>query len=303
MNARIWAAFGAASFGWGTAGVAVRAAFDEGVEPIAMVALRAIIASVALFAFLHFVRGSVPRRRDEWRMGLVMSIFNLTLPFILFTTAYQYASAGFMGLIAALIPLATALLAHFFLPDDPLYSGKVVGLVMAFAGVAFLSLTGDSGLEEGGRPLVSLTLGVAAIVSIAIANVYAKKQSAGYDPVELTGMQFALGVVALVPLALVLDGWPADITTSGWLLLLYLGFVGSVLPFLTYYWVLKHVTVTRAQIVAYLVPLVSLTSGIIVLDEQLQIGIAVGGALILTGVVVTGAAEKRFARSESVLLE
>jgi drug/metabolite transporter (DMT)-like permease len=262
-----------------------------------MVALRATIAAAALFAFLHFVRGSVPRQRDAWRMGLVMSVFNLTLPFILFTLGYQYASAGFMGLVAALIPLATALLAHFFLPEDPLYSGKVVGLFIAFAGVAFLSLTGDSGLEEGGRPLVSLALGTGAVLSIAVANIYAKKRSAGYDPAELTGMQFALGTLALVPLALIVEGWPEEITGLGWLLVLYLALAGSVLPFLSYYWVLKHVTVTRAQIVAYLVPLVALTSGIVVLDEQLQIGIAVGGALILAGVVITGAAERRFVRA------
>ena len=46
MNTRIWLAFGLASFGWGTAGVGVRAAFDEGVPPLALVALRAIIAGL-----------------------------------------------------------------------------------------------------------------------------------------------------------------------------------------------------------------------------------------------------------------
>lgn len=297
MSARIWAAFAAASLGWGTAGVAVRAAFEEGVQPIAMVALRATIAAAAIFAFLHFVRGSVPRSRDEWRMGFVMSVFNLTVPFVLFTLGYQYASAGFMGLLAALIPLATALIAHFFLPEDPLYSGKVIGLVVAFAGVAFLSLTGDSGLEEGGRPLVSLALGAGAVISIAVANIYAKKRSAGYDSVELTGMQFALGLLALVPLALLIEGWPSGITPLGWLLVAYLALAGSVLPFLMYYWVLKHVSVTRAQIIAYLVPLVALMSGIVILDEKLQIGIAVGGALIIVGVIITGAAERRYVRA------
>ncbi len=56
-------------------------------------------------------------------------------------------------------------------------------------------------------------------------------------------------------------------------------------------------SVTRAQIVAYLVPLVALASGIIVLDEKLEIGIAVGGTLILIGVIITGAAERRFVRA------
>ncbi|NNF11118.1 MAG: DMT family transporter [Acidimicrobiia bacterium] len=297
MATRIWIAFGAASFGWGTAGVAVRAAFDEGVTPIAMVALRAIIATVALFAFLHFVRGSVPRSRDEWKVGAVMSVFNLSLPFILFTLGLQYASAGFMGLLAALMPVATAIFAHFLLPDDPLYSGKVIGLLVAFGGVAFLSLTGDSGLDEGGRPMLALALGLGAVLCVGVSNIYAKKQSAGYDPVEVTAMQFALGSLILVPLTLLVEGLPSEITGIAWVLLAYLGLAGSVVPFLAYYWVLQHVSVTRAQIIAYLVPLVALTTGIIVLDERIEIGIAVGGALILAGVIITGAAERRFVRA------
>lgn len=297
MQTKIWAAIGIASVGWGTAGVAVRAAFDEGVPPMAMVALRAIIATIALFAYLKFVRKAVPRGTEEWGFGLVMSLFNLTLPFILFTLAYQYASAGFVGLLAALIPLATAVLAHRLLPEDPLYSGKVIGLVVAFAGVAFLSLTGDSGIGEEGRPLLAIGLGSAAVICIAIANIYAKKRAATYDPVEVTGMQFAIGAAMLIVITALAEGWPSEITSTGWLLVVYLALVGSVTPFLAYYWVLKHVTVTRAQVIAYLVPLVALGSGVVVLDEQLELGIAVGGALILAGVVITGTAERRFVRT------
>ena len=47
----------------------------------------------------------------------------------------------------------------------------------------------------------------------------------------------------------------------------------------------------------YLVPLVALTTGIVVLDERIEIGIAVGGALILVGVIIAGAAERRFVRA------
>ncbi|MDH3607229.1 MAG: DMT family transporter [Acidimicrobiia bacterium] len=296
MNIKIWLAFGVAAFGWGTAGVGVRAAFDEGLDPLALVALRSIIAAIAIFAYLVFVRGSVPRSREEWKMGTVMSLFNLTIPFILFTIAIENVSAGFMGLLPALIPLTTAVFAHFLIPEEPLHTGKVVGLVVAFAGVGFLSLTGDSGLEEGGRPELALLLGGAGVVFIGIANIYAKKRAAGYDPVEVTGMQFAIGALIMIVVTAVWEGYPTDVTAIGWLLVMYLAIIGSVVPFLAYYWVLKHVTVTRAQAIAYLVPLVALSSGIVVLDEKLEIGIAVGGVLILLGVLLTGAAEKRFVR-------
>jgi len=296
MNIKIWLAFGVAAFGWGTSGVGVRAAFDEGLDPLALVALRSIIAAIAIFAYLVFVRGNVPRSREEWKMGTVMSLFNLTIPFILFTIAIENVSAGFMGLLPALIPLTTAVFAHFLIPEEPLHTGKVIGLVVAFAGVGFLSLTGDSGLEEGGRPELALLLGGAGVAFIGIANIYAKKRAAGYDPVDVTGMQFAIGALIMIVVTAIWEGYPTDITAIGWLLVMYLAIIGSVVPFLAYYWVLKHVTVTRAQAIAYLVPLVALSSGIVVLDEKLEIGIAVGGVLILLGVLITGAAEKRFVR-------
>lgn len=132
---------------------------------------------------------------------------------------------------------------------------------------------------------------------IGVANIYAKKRSAGYDPVEVTGMQFVIGALIMILVTGIGEGYPSEITGTGWLLLFYLAIIGSVIPFLAYYWVLKHVTVTRAQAIAYLVPLVALSSGIVVLDERLEIGIAVGGALILLGVLITGAAEKRFVRT------
>lgn len=297
MSIRIWLAFGVAAFGWGTAGVGVRAAFDEGLEPLALVALRSIFAAIVIFFYLQFIRGVIPRSPAEWKMGLVMSLFNLTFPFILFTVALEHVSAGFMGLLPALIPLTTALFAHYLIPEEPLYSGKVIGLFVAFAGVAFLSLTGDSGLEEGGRPGLALVLGFSGVVMIGMANIYAKKRAAGYDPVEVTGMQFVIGAAIMIVITAVWEGYPSEVTPLGWLLVGYLAIVGSVIPFLAYYWVLQHVTVTRAQAVAYLVPLVALSSGIVVLDEKLEIGIAVGGTLILLGVLITGSAEKRFVRA------
>lgn len=297
MNIRIWLAFGIAAFGWGTAGVGTRAAFDEGLEPLAIVMVRSIIAAILIFGYLQLVRGGVPRAADEWKMGTVMSLFNLTIPFILFTIALEHASAGFVGLLPALIPITTAVFAHYLIPEEPLHTGKVIGLVVAFAGVLFLSLTGDSGLAEGGRPLLAIALGGSGVVMIGVANIYAKKRSAGYDPVEVTGMQFVIGALIMIVVTGIGEGYPSEITGTGWLLLFYLAIIGSVIPFLAYYWVLKHVTVTRAQAIAYLVPLVALSSGIVVLDERLEIGIAVGGALILLGVLITGAAEKRFVRT------
>jgi drug/metabolite transporter (DMT)-like permease len=226
------------------------------------------------------------------RLGLVMAIFNLSLPFVLTTFAFRHASAGFIGFIVALIPLATAVMAHYLLPDEPIHLPKILALTIALIGVSLLLFSGDSGLAEGGRPLLAAALTTGAVISIAYAGVYAKRVSDSYDPITLTTFQFGVGAILLLTTMAMSEGIPSAISAEGWLLMIYLGTIGGTLPFILYYWLLRHVTSTRASTIGYLVPLVALGTGILLLDEQLQFGLAVGGLLILTGVMLTGMTER-----------
>jgi drug/metabolite transporter (DMT)-like permease len=291
MQARIWSAIGGASLAWGTAGIATRAALNAGVPPIAMAAIRAVLASLLLLGVLRVLGVRVSRDPAVWRTGVVAAVFQLATPFVFFTLAYQYASAGFVGLIVALVPLGTATVAHFMLPDEPLHALKVAGLVTAFAGVAILLLSGDSGLDEGGRPLLAAALSVGAVTSISFASVYAKGKAGTYDPTELTWMQFAIGGALIVVLTIFTEGTPAEITQWGWTLIAYLTVIGSVVPFLLFYWLLRHVSSTKAALVGYIAPLVAISGGVILLDEQLQTGIVLGGILIFAGIILTNRAE------------
>jgi drug/metabolite transporter (DMT)-like permease len=296
MHIRIWAAIGGAALAWGTTGVATREALMQDVPPVAMVAVRAILASILLYAVLVARGHRFSRDRATWKLGLVAGVFQLSAPFVLFTLAYQYASAGFVGLLVALVPLATALIAHWLLPDERLHLAKIGGLAVGFGGVALLLLSGDSGLEEGGQPLLAAVLSIGAVLSIAFASVVAKGWPGSYDPIELSWMQFSVGVVLIGATMLLTEGMPENFSLYGWALVVYLTVIGSVAPFLLFYWVLRHVSSTKASLVGYLVPPVALVAGIVLLDEKLQAGIGVGGLMILIGVVLTDRAERRGTR-------
>jgi drug/metabolite transporter (DMT)-like permease len=257
-----------------------------------MVAIRAVIAAAVLFVLLRMRGRGVPRGKPTWRIGMVQGLFQLTIPFILFTLAYDNASAGFVGLLVALVPLGTAIGAHFLLPDEPLYAAKVIGLAVAFSGVAFLLLSGDSGLEVGGKPLLAALLSLGAVAAISFAGVYARGRAELFDPMELAFMQFAVGIVLIGITMLIWEGMPGAISTWGWALIFYMAIIGSVLPFLLFFWLLQRVTATKASLIGYVVPLISLIAGIVLLDEKLQAGIAVGGILILAGVILTDRAER-----------
>lgn len=297
MRAKIWGAIGIASLAWGTTGVATRAALNAGVSEFGLVTVRTLLAAVLVSGYLLLRRGGYGRTAESWRTGFVMGLANLVGPFLLLTYAYNNASAGFVGLLIALVPLATAVMAHFMLPDEKLHLSKVIGLLTALSGVALLLLSGDSGLESGGRPVVAFLLAGGGVVLISYASIYAKRRAATYDPVEFTATQFVVGAAVMIVATLAVEGMPGSYSSWAWVLLVYLTVAGSLVPFLAYFWVLSHVSAVKASLIGYMVPLVAIVAGVLLIDERLQFGIAIGGVLILAGVVLTDRAERVAVRS------
>jgi drug/metabolite transporter (DMT)-like permease len=75
-----------------------------------------------------------------------------------------------------------------------------------------------------------------------------------------------------------------DIPLNGWLALGYLVVIGSVLTFIAYVYVLKHLPASQASIYAYCNPVVAVLLGALLFDEKLNIYIAIGGAVTIAGV-------------------
>jgi len=284
---RIWTAVLVTSIGWGTALVVTRVALAEGLNPLTIAGVTSAIAAAAVLLFMLIDGGSFPIGKIELKIGLVMSILSVTLPFVSRSVALQYASAGFVGLATALVPLATVVVANFVLKDEPLRLATVVGLGIALAGVAVLVLSGDSGIGIEGRPAVAGGLALVGVVSVALGSVYAKRYAGQYSVLGVSGVQFAIGALLASGASVAVHGVPEGPSINGWASLVYIGVIGTFLPIVVFYWLLRHVTVTYATVIGYIVPLVAVIVGVVVLGEQLQPGILLGGGLILAGVVVT----------------
>jgi drug/metabolite transporter (DMT)-like permease len=284
---RIWSAVLLTSLGWGTALVATRVALAEGLDPLPIVATTSTIAAIAVVFFIVVAGQGRSIGRMEIRVGVVMSLLSVMLPFLSRSFALQYASAGFIGLTTALVPLVTAVAAHFLLPDEPLKWATMAGLGIALAGVGVLVLSGDSGIGDSGRPGVAGALALVGVFSVALGAVYAKRYAGQYSVLGVAGIQFTLGALLAIGALLIVAGLPQGTTAKGWASLAYVGLIGTFMPVVLYYWLIRHVTVTYSTIIGYIVPLVAVTIGVLALGEQIQPGIVVGGGLILVGVVVT----------------
>ncbi|MDE0644296.1 MAG: DMT family transporter [bacterium] len=297
-NRRIWVILAIISLCWGTSPIAARIGIREEIGPSTLAAGASLVAAGGVWLMIALLRRGNLVGPIELRVGLVLSVLSVFLPQQARYIALANASAGFVTLVTALIPLATALIAHIALSEERLSWSTAVGLLLGLLGIAALILIGDAGIIEGGDPILAGLLSLAGVVLVSSASVYAKRYAGQYSVLGVTGVQLVLGSAAQWVVALIVDGSPFGHSTTGLLTIVYAGLIGTFVPLSLYYFLLRHVSVVFSSIIAYLIPLVAVFFGVLILDEQLQPGILIGGALVLSGVVVTDLVRLRSSRLE-----
>ncbi|HLE63146.1 MAG TPA: DMT family transporter, partial [Pyrinomonadaceae bacterium] len=123
-------------------------------------------------------------------------------------------------------------------------------------------------------------------ICVAFSNVLLKARGKNLDPSIIAAGQMLCGLIPLLLVGIPLEGNPLHFrwTTMAVVSLFYLAIVGSVLAFLLYYWLMRHMDVTKTMLIALVTPIVAVTLGMFVLDEELNWRTFAGGALIMAGI-------------------
>ncbi|MFG3341266.1 EamA family transporter [Glycomyces sp. NPDC048151] len=278
---------------WGLNFIAIDASLAH-FPPMFLVALR--FALIAVPTVLLVPRPDVPLR---WLVG-----YGLGFGTIQFAFLYWGMATGMPAGLASLVLQAsgpfTMLLGATFLRER-VTGRQVVGILIAVGGFA---LVGWQRAEQASAIPFLLTL--AGAFGWAIGNV-CNRQAKAANPFHLTLWMTVVPPVPMLALALAVEG-PARIGESltSWgepgalgavLGLLYTVVVGTILGSGLWTWLMaRH----RAGIVApfsMLVPVVGMTSAWLLLGEEVTAAAAVGGVLVVGGVLLGSAAFGRAART------
>src|SRR3989441_13220462 len=96
------------------------------------------------------------------------------------------------------------------------------------------------------------------------------------------------GFPPLLVLGIITEGNPFRFhwTAMAVLSLAYLVVVGSVIAFALYYWLDRHMAVTKTMLIALVTPVFAVILGMVVLDEKLNWRLLAGGACIISGIAL-----------------
>jgi drug/metabolite transporter (DMT)-like permease len=270
---------------WGSAFIAIRAGILAGVSPFVFAAYRYALAAGVTVAVAYGTRQPRPDPRTWVVSSLLGGIFLMGAYAALVYWGEQYTSGGFASVLVSTAPIWTAVAALSLLPSERLRGLGWIGIAAGFSGVVLLFLPGLAHAYSGGiaGPL-ALT---AAAASAAFGSVMLRRL--GLRPAGLWNLSGELGIATLLllPLALVTPGgltFPVSALTVG--TLVYLAIGSSVFGYGLYFVLLQRAGPTRANVVAYLNPVVGLTVGIIALQEAVSLPELAGFVLILLAVAL-----------------
>lgn len=268
---------------WGSTWLVIKIGYG-GLGPFNVAAIRFFIAGLLFVPVAAVMKARPPQGRVEWTLVVWVGAALFTADYGLIYWGETRIESGLTAVLFAILPLVTAVLAHFYLPDEKLTGRKLAGVLLAIAGVA--ALFADSLRLDADKILPMLAI-VGSAVFAALASLPTKKHGAALHPAALNAPAMLVGSALLAAASLVAgDGFAIPHDPATWGAILYLAGAGSVVTFLVYFTLLKTWSVTTLSFIAVFTPVLALFLGFVVLRERPTAWTAVGAVLILAGVVL-----------------
>jgi drug/metabolite transporter (DMT)-like permease len=289
-----WALLLILSLLWGGAFFLGSIALVE-LPPFTIVFCRVALAAIVLISIAVVTGQNVLFRRKTWPIFAALGALSILLPSALMLWSQTRIGIGLTSVLAATSPLLTVFVAHFFTADEKMTTARVVGIVLALAGVAVAMRLAAS--EANSNLLAELAV-LGAALSQALAGLLARRLKRMPTIYLAAGQLIAASLLSL-PIALAVER-PWTITSprwTTWVVILALAFLSTALGSFVYFRLLARIGAVNVALVSLLVPITALFLAGVVLSEPLSSHTFAGAALIFGGLAaldgrVSGAARR-----------
>ena len=261
---------------FGAAAIFARFAYEAGTNPITLLFLRFGMASICMI-FIILVRKN-PLPRGLILIGLVlMGALGYVGQSFCYFTGLTLASAGLVALLLYLYPAIVTVISVIFL-KEPVSKLKITALVLALAGTVL-----TIGPAGGGQPLgIILSLGAAFIYSIYIlVGSKIVKQGTAIQSSTVIIISAAVVYGGLISV----QGPTFPVTLSGWISVIALALISTVLAVVTFLAGLERVGPTNAATLSTIEPVVTVVLASLILGETITPLRILGGMMILLAVI------------------
>lgn len=278
---RIVAVTAVAPVAWGATYVVTRHLLPAD-APLWGAALRALPAGLLLWA--------LARRRPRgawWWKAPVLGMLNFGAFFVLVYVAAQLLPSSIAASIMALAPLALAGLAWPLLAQRPT-ARWAVGAALGLAGVALVV-----GLGTGAVPLAGVVASAVALLASSLGAILTTRWKDDTPLLATTSWQLTAGGLALVAVALTVEGAPPTVDATGLAAYVGIAVIATALAFVCWFTGLRHLPAGTVGLIGLLNPVAGVLLGVAVGGESLAPPQVFGIVLVLVAIAVSSRARGR----------
>jgi drug/metabolite transporter (DMT)-like permease len=281
VTRRGWLLFGAMCVIWGMPYLLIRVAVRD-LTPATLVFLRTAIACLILVP-LAAGRGELRPLLRHWRIVLLFAVIEVTIPWLLLSSAERRISSSLAALLVAAVPLVSVALA-VATGAERFDSRRLAGFGLGILGVGAIV-----GLDLSGTSVAGLAEMAVVCVCYAVGPFILSRYMGGLPAMGVIAASLALTALVYAPVAAV--EWPSSTPSSHVIAsVVTLALVCTALAFVLFFALIAEAGPVRATVITYVNPAVAALLGVAVLGETFTAGMAVGFALVLAGSVLANRA-------------
>lgn len=268
---------------WGTSFMFIAVSL-ESFDPLTVVFGRVLIGAALLTIVVYAKGRRLPFTRNAWLAFFLMGLVGNVLPFFLITWGQLSINSGIAGMIMAIMPLITMLLAHYFVPGEILNRYKIIGFLLGLGGITLLL---GPVFEGGGQAVWGGIAVFFAAVSYAANTILVRRLPSFSPEVSAAGVLIGASVL-MFPLWWVrAPNLASQISDQALYAVIWLGIGPTAIATLVLFAVIERAGPTFLATINYMIPVVAFFTGAMVLHEHVAISSLFALAIILSGIAFT----------------
>lgn len=258
-------------------------------DPLTLLSFRFLTAFIIMSILVLLKIIKVSYKNKPMLSLFFLAVFQPIFYYIFETYGIQYSSASIAGLMIALIPILVTILGDYFLNEKP-SALQMFFIALSVAGVAYIVVMNNSGGK--GTSSIGIIILLGAVISAAVFNIYSRKLSTSFTPMELTYFMMGCGAVFFNFTSVVrhvsnnsLSSYFKILQNPNFIIaILYLGILSSIVAFYLTNFALSKIEASRSAIFSNLSTIVSIIGGVVFLKEHFYLYHIIGSIMILVGV-------------------
>jgi len=266
---------------WGISFISTKASLDY-FNPISLAFWRFFLAIIALYIIKKIKYPHVRMEKEDRKIFFAGGFSGVFLYFMFENYGMEYLTASTASILIAVIPVLT-MISETIINKERLSIKKVISVTLSVIGV--ILIVGFDPKRDIAYMIIGSALILLASISWVVYTFLSKPLYKKYTTITIAYYQTLIGFVFFGLLMPFNSSNIFDLPVSIYIHVVYLGVLSSAAAYLFFIYALESLEATVCNIFINLIPVVTVSAGIIFLDEKITLLQSLGAVIIIFSIL------------------